>query len=113
MSLDKAFGRILRAYCSSFFMRNEAAEPMFYDVHESFGLGNQALVGDLYDARSKPDPKTGTADIVLSGAGGHLGERSRRTDIPGLQDCRNRILYRRYGIQSGPAATGNAAPIRI
>ena len=113
MSLDTAFGRTLRSYCSNFFMQNETAEPMPYDVHESFELGNEALVGDFYDARSKPDPQIGTADVVISGAGAHLGERGRRTDIPGLQGCRNKIPYRRYGIQNAPAATGNAAPIRI
>ena len=40
-------------------MQNETIEPMPDDMYESFALGNGALAGDFYDARSKPDPKTG------------------------------------------------------
>jgi poly-gamma-glutamate capsule biosynthesis protein CapA/YwtB (metallophosphatase superfamily) len=43
----------------NFFMQNETIEPMPADMYESFGLGNDALASDFYDARSKPDPKTG------------------------------------------------------
>jgi len=43
----------------NFFMQNETIEPMPDDMYESFGLGGSALAADFYDARSKPDPKTG------------------------------------------------------
>ena len=43
----------------NFFMQNETIEPMPDDMYETFNLGNTALAGDFYDARSKPDPKTG------------------------------------------------------
>ncbi len=43
----------------NFFMQNETIEPMPDDMYERFGLGNDALAGDFYDARSRPDPKTG------------------------------------------------------
>ena len=43
----------------NFFMQNETIEPMPDDMCESFGLGGSALAADFYDARSKPDPKTG------------------------------------------------------
>ncbi len=43
----------------NFFMQNETIEPMPDDMYETFDLGNKALAGDFYDARSKPDPKTG------------------------------------------------------
>jgi poly-gamma-glutamate synthesis protein (capsule biosynthesis protein) len=43
----------------NFFMQNETIEPMPDDMYESFGLGSNALAADYYDARSKPDPKTG------------------------------------------------------
>jgi poly-gamma-glutamate synthesis protein (capsule biosynthesis protein) len=43
----------------NFFMQNETIEPMPDDMYESFGLGADALAADFYDARSKPDPKTG------------------------------------------------------
>ncbi len=43
----------------NFFMQNETIEPMPDDMYESFGLGDAALAADFYDARSKPDPKTG------------------------------------------------------
>ncbi len=43
----------------NFFMQNETIEPMPDDMYESFGLGDSALAADFYDARAKPDPKTG------------------------------------------------------
>lgn len=43
----------------NFFMQNETIEPMPDDMYESFGLGSNALAADFYDARSRPDPKTG------------------------------------------------------
>jgi hypothetical protein len=43
----------------NFFMQNETIEPMPDDMYESFGLGPEAMAADYYDARSKPDPKTG------------------------------------------------------
>ncbi len=43
----------------NFFMQNETIEPMPDDMYESFDLGSDALAGDFYDARSKPDPQTG------------------------------------------------------
>lgn len=43
----------------NFFMQNETIEPMPDDMYESFGLGSNALAADFYDARSRPDPRTG------------------------------------------------------
>ena len=43
----------------NFFMQNETIEPMPDDIYETLGLGNDALAGDFYTARAKPDPKTG------------------------------------------------------
>ncbi len=42
-----------------FFMQNETIEPVPTDMIEVEGLGIEALAADYYDARSKPDPKTG------------------------------------------------------
>jgi poly-gamma-glutamate synthesis protein (capsule biosynthesis protein) len=43
----------------NFFMQNETIEPMPDDMYENYGLGYDALAGDFYDARSRPDPVTG------------------------------------------------------
>ena len=43
----------------SFFMQNETIEPLPDDIYETVGLGKDALAGDFYTARAKPDPKTG------------------------------------------------------
>lgn len=42
-----------------FFMQNETIEPVPTEMFDTVGLGPTALAGDYYDARSKPDPKTG------------------------------------------------------
>jgi poly-gamma-glutamate synthesis protein (capsule biosynthesis protein) len=52
-------GRPIFYSLGNFFMQNETIEPMPDDMYESFGLGHEALAADFYDARSKPDPKTG------------------------------------------------------
>jgi poly-gamma-glutamate synthesis protein (capsule biosynthesis protein) len=52
-------GRPIFYSLGNFFMQNETIEPMPDDMYETFGLGNSALAADFYDARSKPDPKTG------------------------------------------------------
>ncbi|MBM3790700.1 MAG: CapA family protein [Acidobacteria bacterium] len=43
----------------NFFMQNETIEPMPDDMYERYDLGSDALAADFYDARSRPDPKTG------------------------------------------------------
>ena len=40
-------------------MQNETIEPLPDDIYETVGLGKDALAGDFYTARAKPDPKTG------------------------------------------------------
>lgn len=42
-----------------FFMQNETIEPVPGQMFEDVGLGPNASAGDYYDARAKPDPKTG------------------------------------------------------
>jgi poly-gamma-glutamate synthesis protein (capsule biosynthesis protein) len=43
----------------NFFMQNETIEPLPDDIYETVGLGQEALAGDFYTARAKPDSKTG------------------------------------------------------
>jgi len=43
----------------NFFMQNETIEPLPDDIYETVGLGKDALAGDFYTARAKPDSKTG------------------------------------------------------
>jgi poly-gamma-glutamate synthesis protein (capsule biosynthesis protein) len=43
----------------NFVMQNETIEPVPSQMFEDLGLETNALAGDYYDARSKPDPKTG------------------------------------------------------
>ena len=50
----------------NFFMQNETIEPAPDDMYESYELGNDALAADLYDKRSKIDPRTGLATAYYS-----------------------------------------------
>ncbi|RPJ85362.1 MAG: CapA family protein, partial [Acidobacteria bacterium] len=50
----------------NFFMQNETIEPSPDDMYEGQGLGNDALIADLYDRRSRLDPKTGLATAYYS-----------------------------------------------
>ncbi|MFB3855471.1 MAG: CapA family protein [Vicinamibacterales bacterium] len=50
----------------NFFMQNETIEPSPDDMYEAQGLGNDALIADLYDRRSRIDPKTGLATAYYS-----------------------------------------------
>jgi poly-gamma-glutamate capsule biosynthesis protein CapA/YwtB (metallophosphatase superfamily) len=52
-------GKPLFYSLGSFFMQNETIEPLPDDIYETVGLGKDALAGDFYTARAKPDPKTG------------------------------------------------------
>jgi len=49
-----------------FFMHNETIEPVPSQMFEDLGLGTSALAADYYDARSKPDPKTGSPTAYLT-----------------------------------------------
>ena len=50
----------------NFFMQNETIEPTPDDMYEGYGLGGDALAADLYDKRSKIDPKSGLATAYYS-----------------------------------------------